>query len=431
MKICFRNASLLDMVQGMQIKENMQVWTEDGKISFVGTDASAELFLRENDVTFQRIVECKNNLLMPGFKNAHTHSAMTFLRSKADNLPLQEWLNHLVFPAEAKLSEKDIYALTKLGILEYLQSGITGICEMYLTPDSIAAACVDMGMRCTLTGGVNNFSQSVDDLKRWNKELNKMHELIRFVPGFHAEYTCDKSLLCKIAGLAEELKTPVFAHVSETRKEVEECIARYGMTPVAFLDSIGMFRYGGCGYHLVHLQEDDYEILKKRGVYAVTNPASNLKLASGIAPVSRMLKEGIPVAIGTDGPASNNALDFFREMYLVSALAKVREEDPSAVSGEEVLVMACKNGAYACATPDSDCIAPGKNADMVLIDLTQPNMRPLHNIVDNLVYAGSKINVKLTMVAGRILYEDGVFYTGTEQEEIYEEAECIANRILG
>lgn len=427
MKIRLYHARLISFVNGdTELKENMQVGIEDGKILFVCPDSE-----NKNESVWDIERDCEGNLLLPGFKNCHTHSAMTFLRSKADDLPLHEWLNETVFPAEAKLKAEDIYTFTKLAVLEYLQSGITGIFEMYLTPESIARACRETGMRITMTGGVNNFSQSVELLDKWIQELNEPGDLVRFVPGFHAEYTCSKELLAEISKLAQKHKMPVYAHICETKKEVEECKERYGMTPVAFLDSLGMFENGGGGYHMVHLEDEDYDIIRNRGLYAVTNPASNCKLASGIAPITKLLEEGIPVAIGTDGPASNNGLDFFREMYLTSVLAKIRDENAAALPALEVLKMACHTGAHAMCIPESDSIAEGKNADLILLDLTQPNMQPLHNIGKNVVYAGSKSNVILTMINGNILYDKGEFFIGTAKEEIYAQANHILERIFG
>ena len=193
----------------------------------------------------------------------------------------------------------------------------------------------------------------------------------------------------------------------------------------------GLFRHGGVLFHGVHMDESDYEIIKQRGICIVTNPASNLKLASGIAPVKRYLDLGIPVAIGTDGAASNNCLDMFKEMFLVTGLQKVLCDDPEAVPAMDVLKMATVNGAQAMGLDDCDVIAPGKRADLIMIDLTQPNMQPLHNIEKNIVYSGSKQNVKLTMINGKILYQDGAFRIGETPENIYANANRIAERILG
>ena len=356
---------------------------------------------------------------------------MTLLRSYADDLPLNEWLNHKIFPVEAKMSKEDIYHLTKLAILEYLTSGITAAFDMYLTPESVADAFEDMGMRCVQTGAVNNFSQSPEMVEEMYLKLNKKSNLQSYILGFHAEYTCSRELLESIARLAHKYKAPVFTHLAETEGEVAGCKERYGMTPLKFLDSIGMFDYGGGGYHCVHMTEEDIAIMKAKGLFAVTNPGSNTKLASGIAPVSDFLKAGVRVAIGTDGPASNNCLDMFREMFLVTGLAKLKEKDASAVPAMEVLKMATVNGACAMGLTDADILAEGKLADIIMIDLNQPNMQPLNNISKNLVYSGSKQNVIMTMVGGRILYERGEFFLHDRSEDIYQKASSIKMRIMG
>jgi 5-methylthioadenosine/S-adenosylhomocysteine deaminase len=232
-----------------------------------------------------------------------------------------------------------------------------------------------------------------------------------------------------VAKLANRLKSPVWVHNSETKLEVDECRQRWGKTPTQLTDSLGMYEYGGGGYHCVWMDDKDFEIFKDRNLTAVTNPASNLKLASGICPVKRFVDEGISMAIGTDGPASNNCLDMFREMFLTSALAKVREMDAECVSADEVLYMATAGGAHAMQLFDCDCLAPGKKADIIMIDMHQPNMQPVNNIVKNLVYSGSKQNVMLTMVNGRILYENNTFDIGFDKEEIYAHANEIINRM--
>lgn len=429
MNIRFYHARVLTMEKDREIFEG-EVWVKDQQIIYTGdgrdTDAVYER-LGVPCVIWDREIDCRGNLLMPGFKDAHTHSGMTLLRSYADDLPLQEWLNEQVFPVEAHLTAEDIYELTRLAVLEYLTSGITAVFDMYLTPDSIARAFDDMGMRAVQVGGVNNFSQSPELLEEWYLKLNGKSPLHSFMLGFHAEYTCSKELLEKIAGLAHKYKAPVFTHLSETASEVEGCKERYGMTPLGFLNSLGMFDYGGGGYHCVHMTKEDIAIMKEKGLYAVSNPGSNTKLASGIAPITEFLKAGVPVALGTDGPASNNCLDMFREMFLVTGLAKLREADASAVAADEVLRMATVNGALAMGLADCDVLAEGKKADMIMIDLHQPNMQPLNHIARNIVYSGSKQNVKMTMIHGRILYEDGRFFTGEEPEVLYDRA----NEIIG
>lgn len=375
-----------------------------------------------------REIDCRGNLLMPGFKNAHTHSGMTFLRSLADDLPLQRWLMEQVFPKEAQLTPDDVYFLTKLAIMEYLTSGITMMFDMYFSRDSIASAAIDTGFRTALVGCANDYGGTAQETADEYAKFSKLHPLISYRLGFHAEYTSSEPLLRDLAALVADLKQPFYTHLNETRAEVESCIAHSGMRTIEYLDSLGLFNYGGGGYHCVHVSEREMEILKARGMYAVTCPGSNTKLASGIAPVYEYLRRGIPVAIGTDGPASNNCLDFFREMFLTTGLQKL-SHGAEAVDAMDVLTMACKNGAYACGFSDCDCLAAGKQADLIMIDLAQPNMQPLNNIEKNVVYSGSKQNVALVMIAGKVLYERGEFYIGEDPARIYAEANRIIRRM--
>ena len=424
MNIRIYNARVLTMEQGKDIFWG-EVHIKGNRISYVGDAANAP---KEE---WDRQIDAEGNVVMPGFKNAHTHSAMTFLRSYADDLPLHEWLNNQIFPMEAKLTPDDIYHLSKLAIMEYLTSGITANFDMYLTPDTIAQASLDCGFRTVMVGGLNNFSQSFEGLEEWLNKYNNPEELVTFQLGFHAEYTNSRENLEKLAALVQKYKAPISTHSSESAGEVEGCIERHGMTPTALFNSLGMFDYGGSCYHCVYMTDEDLDIMAQKGICAVTNPASNLKLASGIADITRMLEKGVHVAIGTDGPASNNCLDMFREMFLVIGLAKVRENNAAAVSADNVLRMATVEGAYAMGLKDADVLAEGKFADLIVIDLNQPNMQPINNIVKNIVYSGSKQNVKLTMVNGKVLYEDGKFFIGTPAQEVYAKANEIISRMRG
>ena len=217
MNIRLYNARILTM-ESREIMEG-EVWVRDDRILYVGDGAAPDDVFRKlelKSIVWDREIDCERNLLMPGFKNAHTHSGMTLLRSYADDLPLQSWLNEQIFPVEAKLNGEMIYWLTKLAVLEYLTSGITAVFDMYLTPETIADACVDMGMRCVQVGGVNNFSQSAELVEKMFQELNKKHLLLSYQIGFHAEYTCSRELLERISALAHQYKAPVYAHLSET-----------------------------------------------------------------------------------------------------------------------------------------------------------------------------------------------------------------------
>ncbi|MGN0155273.1 MAG: amidohydrolase [Lachnospiraceae bacterium] len=431
MRIRLYHARILTMQEGEDIFSG-EVWIKNDRIEKVVKESDAKTFSLSEE-TFDEQIDCMGNLLLPGFKNCHAHGPMTFLRSYADDLPLQEWLNEKIFPAEAKLTENDIYTLMQLAVLEYVRGGITTSFEMYFYPEMIAKACIDMGFRVVLSGTVFGSEEPVDDavdtLVQDYKAFHKCHPLVDYKLGFHSEYSCCRTLLERIAELSRKYQEPVFMHNSETMREVEECITRYGMTPVKLMDQMGLFDYGGAGHHLVYTDSEDMDILKEKGIYVVTNPSSNLKLASGIAPVKEYLEKGIPVAIGTDGPASNNNLNFFKEMYLTAALQKIKYKDAAAVSPYEVLKMAAVNGADMLGLSDCNSIAEGKQADMILIDLLRPNMQPMNHLVNNLIYSGSNDNVIMTMIAGKIVYVDGTYRIHADPLEIYEKANYIIRRI--
>lgn len=396
----------------------------DDRITYVGNSADAPV-----STQWDREIDACGNVIMPGFKNAHTHSGMTFLRSYADDLPLQQWLYDKIFPLEAIMTAEDVYWSSRLAILEYLTSGITANFDMYQKTESIVQASIDSGFRTVLCGSVNNFVSSPAELEQQYLRYNDTDPLISFQLGFHAEYTTDEKLLRKIAALSQRYSAPVYTHSSETASEVADCIKRHGATPTVYLNRLGMFEHGGGGFHCVHMTEEDLDICLSGGLWVITNPSSNLKLASGIAPLTRMLRNGIRLAIGTDGPASNNCLDMFREMFLTTALQKVQDQDASAMNADVVLRMAASNGAQAMCLPDCDSLAPGKQADLIMLDLHQPNMQPVNEISKNIVYSGSKQNVKLTMVAGKILYENEKFHLDEDPERIYAKVNETIHRI--
>lgn len=423
MNIRFYNARILAMDGSMDVLCDSELHVTGNTISYVGKGE------KKDDRAWDRQIDVKGNLLMPGFKDAHTHSGMTFLRSMADDLPLDRWLNEQIFPREAKLTSEDIKICTELAILEYLSSGITAIFDMYLTPGSIDEACIQSGMRCVQVGGMNDFSQSLEEQEEWYKTFNSGDPLTSYMFGYHAEYTCSRELLAGLSELSHKYKAPVFAHNSETEGEVKGCLERYGMTPTGFADSLGLFDFGGGGYHCVYLTEEDLSIFKEKDLSIVLNPGSNTKLASGTADIRCYLDKGINLAIGTDGPASNNCLDMFREMFLVTGLSKLKEKDASVVDANDVLMMAVKGGAKAMGLSDCDCLREGKKADIIMIDLDTPNMQPLNNISKNIVYSGSKMNVKMTMIDGVIRYEDGKYNVGREPKEIYSYVQDLAERL--
>ncbi len=402
------------ILEGLAVTDH-EVWTDGDRIAYVGP-------ARDDHPAFDREIDLRGDLLMPGFKNAHTHSAMTFLRSMADDLPLQDWLFRQVFPREAKLTPEHLASFARVAFLEYIANGITACFDMYFFTDELAALAQKWGFRVVFCDSLTS-SNNWEDLRRAHEKYNAMGPFVKHQLGFHAEYTANLDMMKYVAEAAHDYKAPVWCHSSETKAEVEGCIERHGVTPTKLFDDLGLYDYGGGGYHCVWMTDEDIAIYKNRGLTAVLNACSNAKLASGIAPVGKLLDAGVNLAVGTDGPASNNALDMFREMYLINVLAKLRENNAAAGDPGVILQAAVSGGAKAMGLSDCDGIAPGKQADMIVIDMARPNMQPVHNIVKNLVYSGNPGNVKLTMIAGRVLYENGEFFVGEDIESVYRDAD--------
>lgn len=420
--IRLHNALVMPMTSDCSVFRG-EVWTDGGRIAYAGAPRAGEL------PEFEREIDLNGDLVLPGFKNAHAHSAMTFLRSYADDLPLQSWLFDKVFPLEARLTPEAVYAFTRLAVLEYLSGGITASFDMYFHRDAYARANIDCGFRTVICGALSagdKISVAADDYAKFNA----LDPLISYLPGVHAEYTADEKLLREMSELVHELKSPFWTHNSETKSETDGCFERHGMSPTEYLDSLGLYEFGGGGYHCVWFSERDIEIFAEKGLWAVTCPCSNAKLASGIAPLERFEKRGVRLAVGMDGPASNNALDMFREMYLACVLQKLRLNDAAACPAENILLAACSGGARAMGLDGCDSLAEGKAADLAVISLHRPNMRPIHDVAKNLVYSGTRDNVRMTMVAGSILYENGEFHVGCDAEEIYAEAEKYTKELI-
>ena len=413
----FKNARILTMKSSEIFSGELAV--KNNKIFYIGEHYDGEVP--------DHVIDCEQNLLMPGFKNAHAHTAMVFARSCADDLPLHDWLYQTIFPMEEKFEDGDIYHLTKLGILEYLTSGITAAFDMYFHVPEIVQASEELGFRsvCLATSALEPISL----LRERYLTINKPEALCSYVLGIHAEYTTEEQRIKNVIKLAHELKAPIFLHIGETEAEVQGCVERHGKTPVKYLDSLGFFDYGGGGFHCNYFTDEEVEIFKKHNCYIVTCPCSNLKLASGIAPLYKYQQAGLTIAIGTDGAGSNNSLDMFKEMYLVSALQKVTNHDPSVMDGFDVLKMATVNGAHALGLNDSDVLDVGKNADIIMIDLKNPAMQPINNIAKNIVYSGSKDCVKMTMINGKVLYYNHEFFVDQDVNEIIEKANEITKRL--
>lgn len=419
MRILFRDARLLTMESPAIARGDLVV--DGGRIAALGGDLG-------QSGPFDRIIDCRGDLLMPTFKNAHAHTPMTFARNALPGLPLERWLEEVIFPLEKILLEEpeDLIPLAEVGMLEYLSGGIGAAFEMYYRPDILREAFERMGLRAAILIMGDDWEREDFDFSIFEKKEG----LVRYRFGIHAVYTQSEERLEKAASLVRKHKLPFYLHNSETRKEVEDCLKKTGRTPTGLADSLGLFSYGGGGFHSIWLSGEDIEIYKKRGVAVISCPASNAKLADGICPLEKYLKEGLLVALGTDGPASNDALDMFREMHLAAILQKLLTGDAAAGDAYQVLKMATVNAAKVMGLADADVLAPGKRADLIRIDLRKPEMQPPGDLVSGLVYSGSRDLVRLTMVDGKILYEDGVFHVGKSPDRIYAEAAAIKEKIF-
>lgn len=421
MKILFRNAYILSMCDNQKDVFRGDVITDDNKITYVGE-------VKEHHQDFDRIIDCSHYLLMPTFKNGHTHSAMVYLRSLADDLKTIDWLHQYCFPTEELLTPIDVYTLDKLAFLEYFSSGIGMISDQYYYPFSTLEASNEFGIRTVINATVTSYLPK-DKLEEFYLQNNDKTPFISFVFSLHAEYTSNENDVNDISELIHQYHLPFFTHLGETKQEVEDCYQRRNMSPLEYFSSKGLFDYGGGIYHGIYLSDNDIDTIKDKNISIVINMGSNAKLVSGIPDILRYQKEGINLVIGTDGAASNNSLDMFKEMTLIYSFTKLMNHDPSVLDPYDILKMATINFNKAYQYYDNDTIQEGKLADLILIDLYKPNMQPIHNIVKNLVYAGNKDNIYLTMINGHIIYENHQFFINENVEDIYKKVQDISLRL--
>jgi len=353
-------------------------------------------------------------LILPGLINAHTHAAMALFRGLADDLPLEEWLNSYIFPAESKLNGDFVYWGTRLAVAEMLLSGTTTFCDMYLFADAVARAAAETGIRAVV-GEVlydfpsPNYGPPAAGLKFSEKLCRtwRGHPRLRVAIQPHAVYTCSPKLLQECGDLADKFDTRLIIHLSETHREVSDCQARYGVTPVAHLDRLGLLSPRLVADHAVVLSEEDLELLAARGAGVAHCPESNMKLASGLAPVSDLLRRGVPVGLGTDGCASNNNLDLVQEMDTAAKLQKLRYLDPTVLPATAALDLATTGSARVLGLQaEVGALVPGLKADLVVLDLDQPHLTPMYEPYSHLVYAATGADVQTVLVHGRVLVQD-------------------------
>ena len=415
----------------MQPVDHVNVLVDGSRFAYVGTEAVA-------DYT-GTVVDGKNKLMMPGFYNTHCHIPMTLTRGLGEGLSLNDWLTKKMFPFEGELTGEDCYYGALLGAMELVSCGCVSISDMYFFISDIARALDEAGMKANISHGLSSPDPGVkpESLKGWQDTLALLERSragdgrIKVDVGLHAEYTSTETLVRAVAGLAKEQGLAVHTHLSESKKEHEECKQRHGgLTPVQFFQQCGVFENPVLGAHCVWLEERDREILAASGATISHCISSNLKLGSGIAPISSYADQGINIVIATDGAASNNNLNMMEEMHLASLAAKGAFLNPAALPPEMVLKMASVNGAKAQGRLDCGVIGAGNKADFVILDMDKPHLVPVNNIAANIVYSAQSSDVFMTVIDGKTVYKDGEFLT-IDRERVQYEAVKRVNRING
>lgn len=420
----FKNITVVD--DAYEAKESMYLETKDEKIVYLGEQPPKDYK--------GEVYDGKNKVAMPGFFNVHCHIPMTLIRGYGEGLPLDRWLHERMFPFEALLTTDDMYWGAMLGAMELIRTGGVSITDMYMEMPGIVRAVEESGLKANLSHGCSAFDdqttfrdvngyKGLQYLRDYQKSAS--HDRIRGDASLHAEYTSTESFVREIAAFCKDAGLRMHTHISETRKEHEECKGRRGgLTPTQFFNRCGVFDSPTTAAHCVFIEGEDFDILAEKGVTAVHCPSSNLKLGSGIAPVRAMLDKGIRVGIGTDGAASNNNLNVLEEVNLASLLQKGACNDPLFMGPKQLLEMACRNGARSQGREDCGSIKVGNRADIVVYDLNKPHLQPVFDVMSNLIYSAQGEDVCLSMIDGRVVYQDGEF-PGIDKERVYHEVNRI------
>ncbi len=394
------------------------VCSQGGLISYAGPADRAP------DQGDEQVIDASGCVVLPGLVNAHTHLAMTLFRGYADDMMLQEWLEDWIWPAETRLRPEDVYWGSLLGACEMLRAGVTCFNDMYHMPEQAVAAALDSGIRAcpsgVLLGFLPNAEQLLEEAVAFVRQLQQQgHPRIHPMLAPHAIYTCPDEMLLKVGEGARDIGVPIHIHLAETASEVQDSYDEYGESPVAHLNTLGLLDIPMLAAHCVHLSEADIALLAEKQVGIAHCPTSNMKLASGFAPVSELLEAGAVVGLGTDGCASNNNLDMLEEAHLTALLHKVHSGDPTVVPAATALAMATRLSAQALGLGDIiGTLEAGKRADIIIVDMSSPHLQPPRDPVSHLIYAAHGSDVKTTIVESQIVMSDGELLTVDEAEVI-------------
>jgi 5-methylthioadenosine/S-adenosylhomocysteine deaminase len=428
--LVIKNGTILTMDPANPVISNGIVGINSDHIAFIGR-GNGDL------IDAQKIINAKNGLILPGLINGHTHAAMTLFRGLADDLPLMEWLNDHIFPAESRIDSDFVYTGTLLACAEMILSGTTTFCDMYLFEDDAARACNEAGMR-SLMGEVlydfnspnygpieNGFAYTESLIEKWRDD-----PVISIAVEPHSLFTCSPDLLAAANELSLKRRVPLIIHLAETEDEIRHVEKMYGKRPLQHLDSLGILGPNVIACHCVHLNAEEIEILAEKGVKVIHNPESNMKLASGIAPVHEMISAGVAVGIGTDGCASNNDLDLFSEIDTAAKLQKIKKMETTVMDAGTVLKMATINGARALGIEKiTGSIEVGKRADIIVVDINKPHLTPIYNPFSHLVYSAKGSDVIYSIINGRIVMSERRLLT-IDLEYILEKANVISKNIV-
>ena len=418
MKILFENVRIPE--EYGYGAEHIYVMTDGAYISYIGKEKPQE---------YDRLINGKGNLLIPGFYNSHCHVPMVMFRGYGEDLPLWRWLNEKIFPAEERLNSENVYTSSIIGIAEMLKNGIVSFSDMYMFENSVAEAVIKTGIKANLSRSLVSFddnstikgdwrfNESIEWIKQYSNANNG--KLIMDM-SIHAEYTNKEKYIREVAEYTKANNLRMQIHASESESEHNACIEKYGKTPIEFFYDTGVLASPTTLAHCVYVTDNDMDIIKENGAFVSHNATSNLKLGSGVARIPTMLKKGVFVTLGTDGAASNNTLDIMREYQLASILHKGYNRDAEATIASQMLDLATVNGAKSQGRNDCGKLMVGYRADLIMIDLNAINNKPCFDTYCTLSYSANSSNVLLTMIDGEIMYENGEYTTIDIEKATYE-----------